>query len=78
MDRPIYNVWSGYICKCLVFNKALSENEIKDLASKKRSHPRIAIAGGVVLTLIVLYLIAHQLSRARAICPQGCMLTFGS
>jgi len=38
------------------------ENEIKDLATKKRSHPRIAIAGAVVLTLIVLYLFAHQLS----------------
>ncbi len=34
---------------------------MKDLASKARSHPRIAIAGAVVLTLIVLYLIAHQL-----------------
>ncbi len=38
------------------------EEELKDLASKARSHPRIAIAGAVVLTLIVLYLIAHQLS----------------
>ncbi len=37
------------------------EEELKDLASKASSHPRIAIAGAVVLTLIVLYLIAHQL-----------------
>ena len=37
------------------------ENQIKDLASKKSSHPRIAIAGGVVFTLIVIYLFAHQL-----------------
>ena len=38
------------------------EEEMKDLAIKARSHPHIAIAGAVVLTLIVLYLIAHQLS----------------
>ena len=37
------------------------EEELKDLAGKERSHPRVAIAGAVVLTLIVLYLIAHQL-----------------
>jgi hypothetical protein len=37
------------------------ENQIKDLTSKKSSHPRIAIAGGVVFTLIVIYLFAHQL-----------------
>jgi hypothetical protein len=35
---------------------------MKDLANKARSHPRIAIAGAVVLTLIVLYFVAHQLS----------------
>ena len=37
------------------------EKELKDLASKARSHPRPAIAFVVVFTLIVLYLIAHQL-----------------
>jgi hypothetical protein len=37
------------------------EKEMKDLASKARSYPRVAIAGAVVLTLIVLYLLAHQL-----------------
>ena len=37
------------------------EEEMKDLASKTRRHPRVAIAGVVVFTLIVLYLIAHQL-----------------
>ena len=37
------------------------EEELKDLASKERSQPRVAIAGAVVLTLVVLYLIAHQL-----------------
>jgi hypothetical protein len=38
------------------------EEEVKDLASKTRSHPRVAIAGAVVFTLFVLYLVAHQLS----------------
>ena len=38
-----------------------ADNEMKDLSSKARSHPRVAIAGAMVLTLIVLYLIAHQL-----------------
>jgi hypothetical protein len=37
------------------------EEEIKDLSNEERSHARIAIAGVVVFTLIVLYLIAHQL-----------------
>jgi hypothetical protein len=37
------------------------EKELKELASKARSHPRVAIAGAVVFTLIMLYLIAHQL-----------------
>ena len=37
------------------------EKEMKDLASKTRSPPRVAIAGVVVFTLIVLYLFAHQL-----------------
>jgi hypothetical protein len=36
--------------------------EIKDLTSQSRSHPRIAIAGGAVLTLVVFYLCAHQVS----------------
>jgi len=38
------------------------EEELNDLASKGRSHPRVAIAGAVGFTPIVLYLIAHQLS----------------
>jgi hypothetical protein len=38
------------------------EKELKDLASQERSHPRIAIAGAMVLIIFVLYLIAHQLS----------------
>jgi len=38
------------------------EKEMKDLASQAHSHLRVAIIGAVVFTLIVLYLIAHQLS----------------
>ena len=35
---------------------------MKDLASKASSHPRTTIAFAVVLTLIVSYFVAHQLS----------------
>ena len=38
------------------------ENEIKDLASRASSHPRTTIAFAMVLTLIVSYFVAHQLS----------------
>ena len=54
---------------------------MKDLASKARSHPHIAIAGAVVLTLIVLYLIAHQLSSTgffTATCTFEMLLLYGS
>jgi hypothetical protein len=37
------------------------EAEVKDLASKARSHARPAIAFLVVFSLIVLYFVAHQL-----------------
>jgi hypothetical protein len=37
------------------------EAEVKDLASKASSHPRVAIAGAVGFTLIMLYFVAHQL-----------------
>jgi hypothetical protein len=46
------------------FSKRVDE-ELKDLASKESSHPRLAIAFVVVLTLIMLYFIAHQLSSTN-------------